>query len=246
MGGAVAGSIISEIGKGIQQDYTNVYSARQTEENQRRAIKANERMYRHRWQWQIEDMIKAGINPILAAGGSPPSGAGAPAPSSGATHSGSSAIGQNMNAAKANKLKEKLDNQQMKLLEEQIKKVAADTRTAEASAQGIEYENVEKGIYADFIENLDEKGLGMLMKFLPAAVAGGAVLTGAKTLGKSGKNKIQTQKARKEEKRAIENTGGKSNYGTVPRGVKRLPPKSGYYQYFDKATNSYKYRKYGE
>jgi len=53
---------------------SNIYSARQAEENQRRDISSKERFAKNKYQWQMADMKKSGLNPILAAGSSPGSG----------------------------------------------------------------------------------------------------------------------------------------------------------------------------
>lgn len=107
------GQMFAEIGKGIQQDYTNLYSARQAEENQRRQIRATERQYKNRYQWMMRDLKAAGLNPILAGnlGGGSMSAAGAASGVSGV--SGVSSIGS---ARAANRIAKK----QEQLLESEI------------------------------------------------------------------------------------------------------------------------------
>lgn len=46
------------------------------EESQERQAAINERMYRHRYQWQMEDMRRAGLNPILSYKQGAPTGPG--------------------------------------------------------------------------------------------------------------------------------------------------------------------------
>lgn len=44
----------------------SLFDRKTGEESQERQAAYNERMYRHRYQWQMEDMEKAGLNPILS------------------------------------------------------------------------------------------------------------------------------------------------------------------------------------
>lgn len=44
----------------------SLWDTERAEESQQRQMAHQEHMYRHRYQWQMEDMEKAGLNPILS------------------------------------------------------------------------------------------------------------------------------------------------------------------------------------
>lgn len=68
------GGLAADIGSSILS-YTGARQANQQNLASAREMMAfQERMFRNRYQYQMEDMRKAGLNPILAAGASPPSG----------------------------------------------------------------------------------------------------------------------------------------------------------------------------
>ena len=54
--GSVAGSVL---GSAVQNHYNSANAAQ--------ANKWNVENYKHRYQWAVEDMRKAGLNPVLAA-----------------------------------------------------------------------------------------------------------------------------------------------------------------------------------
>jgi len=109
---------------------SNIYSARQAEENQRRDIKAKERFAKHKYRWQMTDMKKAGLNPILAAGASPGSG-GAGGTASGAP--GGTNFHQSSSARS-------LVAKQKDLLSEQT---TAATESAANSAQDVKAKDIQ-------------------------------------------------------------------------------------------------------
>lgn len=81
LGGGIAGGAIGGIVGAAGSAITAAMSARQARK-QRAWARKN---YKHRFQWSVKDMRKAGINPILAAqsglgGGGTPSGAAAQVP----------------------------------------------------------------------------------------------------------------------------------------------------------------------
>lgn len=118
---------ITENAKSNAADIRNIYSARQAEENQRRDIRAKERMAKMKYQWQTEDLKKAGLNPMLAvAQGAGGQAAGGSASGGQLVSEGSSNVGsafakdqelrqlQKVQTAQINKItsEENLNNQQ--------------------------------------------------------------------------------------------------------------------------------------
>lgn len=62
---------VGSVGAGIASSAMNLYG-------QERQNDQTVKNYKHRHQWEVRDLKKAGLNPILSAGGNPPSPAGAP------------------------------------------------------------------------------------------------------------------------------------------------------------------------
>jgi len=73
MGGAAIGGGIASAVQGSIQNFLSIREAAK----QRKFIK---KMYRHRYQYQMEDMRKAGLNPILSYAQAPPTGPGGSIP----------------------------------------------------------------------------------------------------------------------------------------------------------------------
>ena len=84
--GSVAGSVL---GSAVQNHYNSANAAQ--------ANAWNVENYKHRYQWAVEDMRKAGLNPILAA----TNGIGGSISGASAASVGMSDIGSTMNSAKA-------------------------------------------------------------------------------------------------------------------------------------------------
>lgn len=128
MTGGIAGSLFSSA--------FDVWAGRQAAEDQRAF---DERAYRHRYQWQMEDMRKAGLNPMLAYMQSP--GAG---PSTTPAETGS--MSRSMSSAA-----------QMALVKSQIRLQEEQASSARQLARKTKFEAdiVRKGIpKADVVEDI--------------------------------------------------------------------------------------------
>lgn len=112
-------------------------SAYAVNENQNEATRANERALYARstaYQASTEDMKKAGLNPILAAGhGATPMSSGAQAAAAPDPRAGTAAVQGYAAAATARREGE--------IADEQKKRLQADTRKATAEAEGVEIDN---------------------------------------------------------------------------------------------------------
>ena len=84
--GSVAGSVL---GSAVQNHYNSANAAQ--------ANAWNVENYKHRYQWAVEDMRNAGLNPILAA----TNGIGGSIAGASAASVGMSDIGSTMNSARA-------------------------------------------------------------------------------------------------------------------------------------------------
>lgn len=104
----------------------------------RRNRRFQRKMYKHRYQYTVEDMRKAGLNPALAyqqGAGSSPSGSMASQedPLSGAVEAGRRGY--------ATALEAKMNKAQVQNVEAQTRKVQADTRLADAQANQLALES---------------------------------------------------------------------------------------------------------
>lgn len=117
-------------------------NARQAAKN--RAFQEN--MFKHRYQWQMQDMEAAGLNPMLAFGQSPPG------PSSGATASFNNPASS---ALAARRLKTELKNldEQRELTKTQREGVEIDNKIKAAS---VPFKEAEEAIKSTIVEKAKE------------------------------------------------------------------------------------------
>lgn len=143
--GSVAGSVL---GSAVQNHYNSANAAQ--------ANAWNVENYKHRYQWAVEDMRKAGLNPILAA----TNGIGGSISGASAASVGMSDIGSTMNSAKAASAAERQAKNVENLSVSQIEKNVAEADSVRQSTHGTVLQN---GILANDLnlrEQTYEKRLG--------------------------------------------------------------------------------------
>lgn len=143
--GSVAGSVL---GSAVQNHYNSANAAQ--------ANAWNVENYKHRYQWAVEDMRAAGLNPILAA----TNGIGGSIAGASAASVGMSDIGSTMNSARSASAAERQANTAEQLAGSQIDKNAAEADSVRQRTHGIVLEN---GILANDLnlrEQTYEKRLG--------------------------------------------------------------------------------------
>lgn len=143
--GSVAGSVL---GSAVQNHYNSANAAR--------ANAWNVENYKHRYQWAVDDMRAAGLNPILAA----TNGIGGSISGASAASVGMSDIGSTMNSARAASAAERQAKNAEHLSASQIDKNAAEADSMRQRTHGIVLEN---GILANDLnlkEQTYEKRLG--------------------------------------------------------------------------------------
>lgn len=143
--GSVAGSLL---GSAVQNHYNSANAAQ--------ANAWNVENYKHRYQWAVEDMRKAGLNPILAA----TNGIGGSISGASAASVGMSDIGSTMNSAKAASAAERQAKNAENLSVSQIEKNVAEADSVRQSTHGTVLQN---GILANDLnlrEQTYEKRLG--------------------------------------------------------------------------------------
>lgn len=143
--GSVAGSVL---GSAVQNHYNSANAAQ--------ANAWNVENYKHRYQWAVDDMRKAGLNPILAA----TNGIGGSISGASAASVGISDIGSTMNSSRAASAAERQAKNAEHLAGSQIDKNAAEADSVRQRTHGIVLEN---GILANDLnlkEQTYEKRLG--------------------------------------------------------------------------------------
>lgn len=143
--GSVAGSVL---GSAVQNHYNSANAAQANEWNVEN--------YKHRYQWAVEDMRNAGLNPILAA----TNGIGGSISGASAASVGMSDIGSTMNSARAASASERQAKNAEHLAISQIDKNVAEADSVRQSTHGTVLQN---GILANDLnlrEQTYEKRLG--------------------------------------------------------------------------------------
>lgn len=140
--GNVAGAVLGGLGSSeIQSKYN--------EDAVRLQNDLNVENYKHRYQWSVDDMRAAGLNPILAA----TNGIGGSIAGASAASVGMSDIGSTMNSAKAASAAERQAKNAEHLAISQIDKNVAETDSVRQSTHGTVLQN---GILANDL-NLREQ-----------------------------------------------------------------------------------------
>jgi hypothetical protein len=143
--GSVAGSVL---GSAVQNHYNSANAAQ--------ANAWNVENYKHRYQWAVDDMRAAGLNPILAA----TNGIGGSISGASAASVGMSDIGSTMNSARSASAAERQAKNAEHLAGSQIDKNNAEADSTRQRTHGIVLEN---GILANDLnlrEQTYEKRLG--------------------------------------------------------------------------------------
>ena len=143
--GSVAGSVL---GSAVQNHYNSANAAQ--------ANAWNVENYKHRYQWAVDDMRNAGLNPILAA----TNGIGGSIAGASAASVGMSDIGSTMNSARAASAAERQAKNAEHLAASQIEKNVAEADSTRQATHGIVLDNGIKANNLNFAEQTYEKRLG--------------------------------------------------------------------------------------
>lgn len=143
--GSVAGSIL---GSAVQNHYNSANAAQ--------ANAWNVENYKHRYQWAVDDMRAAGLNPILAA----TNGIGGSISGASAASVGMSDIGSTMNSARAASAAERQAKNAEHLAISQIDKNVAEADSTRQATHGIVLDNGIKANNLNLAEQTYEKRLG--------------------------------------------------------------------------------------
>lgn len=143
--GSVAGSVL---GSAVQNHYNSANAAQ--------ANAWNVENYKHRYQWAVDDMRAAGLNPVLAA----TNGIGGSISGASAASVGMSDIGSTMNSARAASAAERQAKNAEHLAISQIDKNVAEADSTRQATHGIVIDNGIKANNLNLAEQTYEKRLG--------------------------------------------------------------------------------------
>ena len=143
--GSVAGSVP---GSAVQNHYNSANAAQ--------ANAWNVENYKHRYQWAVDDMRAAGLNPILAA----TNGIGGSIAGASAASVGMSDIGSTMNSARAASAAERQAKNVEHLAASQIDRNFAEANYFRQNAHGVVIDNGIKANNLNLLEQTYEKRLG--------------------------------------------------------------------------------------
>ena len=147
--GNIAGSVIGSLGSSeIQSKYN--------EEAIRLQNELNVENYKHRYQWAVDDMRNAGLNPILAA----TNGIGGSIAGASAGTIGMSDIGANTNSARAASAAERQAKNVEHLAASQVDKNFSEANYYRQYAHGVVIDNGIKANNLNLLEQTYEKRLG--------------------------------------------------------------------------------------
>lgn len=147
--GNIAGSVLGSLGSSEVQSQYN-------EEAIRLQNELNVENYKHRYQWAVDDMRSAGLNPILAA----TNGIGGSISGASAGTIGMSDIGANMNSARSSSAAERQAKNAENLAVSQIEKNVAEADSTRQATHGIVLDNGIKANNLNLAEQTYEKRLG--------------------------------------------------------------------------------------
>lgn len=143
--GSVAGSVL---GSAVQNHYNSANAAQ--------ANAWNVENYKHRYQWAVEDMRSAGLNPILAA----TNGIGGSISGASAASVGMSDIGSTMNSARSASAAERQAKNVEHLASSQIDRNVAEADYFRQNTHGVVLDNGIKANNLNLLEQTYEKRLG--------------------------------------------------------------------------------------